>query len=520
MNQQPISLQKGAYSPGLANLFLAGLAGYDLRLLPHYAGVLLDHEQKRLVRIGVSVLIPSFLGFWTSFYLFAPFIGDFPTHLLAALAFALLLLVFDCIIVTTLHKAKIFGVVIRLAMSLCIGVVVSEPALLMFYNKTINARIENQLAGQKAADKARLDAELASAKADVSAVDGKLQALQAALVNYSEKNIANLRYKEVEESKHQLLSQLNENKKSQAGQLSSQLDGLESKRKLKREEVEAKMLEMSAEEGGKRASGKAGHGPFWKKLKGELAVLKEDVLGLDKQIKMLENQIMAVQTSKDDEKRINGQFAGPKAVSASLTADEQAEKDRLQKEADAATIQLDGYSGRVKRLETEIGGLNDQYSLAKHDDSLTQTRALYEIAAENQVLLIKIMAFFLLIFFIDVAPVIVKLTVKTDYDDYLKQLLQQKISENLAGNAAYQADCLNAATEKFDRLYQFSEHLTGCLDHTQKNHAHEKTLHRQANLEMRGLIKRLEEPDRAALPFSVWRWFGGVRDVLKLKKRA
>lgn len=493
-----ITRNQRGYAPSMLDRFLAGLAGYDLRLLPEYAGSLAEHEKKKLVRIGTSVFIPSFFGFWTALYFFSSFIADYQRLVFAALAFALLLLVVDCVIVTTLSKTKLSGLLIRIAMSICIGIVVSEPALLFLYQKTINAHIAAQLATEKSAAEQKLNSDLAAANQKLAITEERLQTLRKDLGNYSERKIANLRFMEAEESKKVRLNVIAADKKQQIAEKKNTIDELQAARKNKSNEIESKMLEMKEEESGKRASGKAGRGPFWEKLNGELTVLKKEAADLDKQIKNAGKEIAAIQADKGAEKQIAAQFtkspAAEPASAPSLTKTEQAAKTLLEQESALFAEQQAEYRKNIDRLEQELAGLDAAYALSTRNDSLTQTQALYEIAAANPVLLVKIFALFFLIFFIDTAPVLVKLTVQTGYEDYLKRLAQQDFAENRERDLVYVQDSINAATEKFNQLERFSRHLTAGLQQAsadRKGYAHERTLQREARRLMDGLIKRL-----------------------------
>ena len=110
--------------------FVAGLAGYDLNLLYKYAGPEAEHERNRLVRIGASVVIPAVLSFFTALLFLRPYVGSPMTRALAAMTTALVVLIIDCIIVTTFSRNGGFVTIVRVAISLCMGVVFAEPLLL------------------------------------------------------------------------------------------------------------------------------------------------------------------------------------------------------------------------------------------------------------------------------------------------------------------------------------------------------------------------------------------------------
>jgi hypothetical protein len=52
------------------------------------------------------------------------------------------------------------------------------------------------------------------------------------------------------------------------------------------------------------------------------------------------------------------------------------------------------------QIEHDLAALPEKYSLSTHNDTLAQTRALYEILAEDPFLKIKVGAIFLLLFLI------------------------------------------------------------------------------------------------------------------------
>jgi hypothetical protein len=198
------------------------------------------------------------------------------------------------------------------------------------------------------------------------------------------------------------------------------------------------------------------------------------------------------------------------------------EKTRLQAEVKELTSEQTLYRQLVDDLEKELAGLTIKYALSNRDDSLAQTQVLYQIAAENPVLLVKVCALFLLIFFIDTVPTLVKLTVQTGYDDYLKALSQQKLQASLADNLAYDQECAHAAIEKINKLNQYARHLTDSLNATpavSRRYPHERVLHDEAYRSMKLLARQLAQLEYPSPSFSMWRWLSSLPTAIKTKFR-
>lgn len=509
------------YSPSPFSLVVAGMAGYDLRLLPAYLpDLLIDHEHKKLLRIGLSVFIPSFFGFISAYYLFGKYLHTPYILFLSATAFALLLLVVDCIIVTTLSKATRLGLFIRLAMSVCIGIVVSEPVLLVLYEKTINARIEAELGAEKSQAETDLNAKLTAARADLSSTQTGLATKIALLANYSDDKIIHIRALEAEKRKKELLISAADSKKPIIAEQQAIFDGLQSQRAAKNLAIENKLLEMDQEAEGKRGSGKAGRGAHWTLLKSELTTLKREEAALSKQIEAARKRLEALQNPKNEATKPDIDLNARINTVAQLTPEEQTAKTALAADISVLGQKKSDYQATVNRLEAELAGLSQKYAPDTRDDSLTATRVLYQIALENPVLFIKVMALFGLIFFIDTVPTLVKLTVKTAYDDYLRQVSQQNLEQNKDRNHAYDQECAYQAEEKFAKLNQHSQRLTAGLNATslkKTSYPHERILHTEAYRSMHLLANQLTQPEAPRTSFAIWRGMGGLWTALKVK---
>ncbi|MCX7099597.1 MAG: DUF4407 domain-containing protein [Methylococcales bacterium] len=513
--------RKTSNPPSWLSLQIAGLAGYDLMVIPDYCpDSLIEHERKKLFRIGLSVFIPSFFGFICSYYLFGKYIHQPLALFLSATAFALLLLVVDCIIVTTLSKASLLGLFIRLAMSICIGIVVSEPALLVLYEKTITARIESELSTEKTQEETSLNGKLGVARTDLTKTQADLLSKNAQFANYSDDKIAHIRAMENEKRKKERLASLADSKKPLIAEQQSVLEGLLSQRTAKGQEIENKLLEMDQEAEGKRGSGKAGKGSHWTNLKQELTTLKKEETALNKKIDAANKELALIQDTSKDASQLNEEFKGRLNGVAKLTAEEQTAKTALAGDISALQQKQTDYRNTVDRIESELAGLGKKYATDTRDDSLTATRVLYQIAQENPVLLIKVLSLFGLIFFIDTIPTLVKLTVKTGYEDFLKQQSQKIQLANQTNNTAYDQECNIAATDKFNKLDQLSQHLSARLAQTSpqgQRYPHEKILHHEAHRLMATLANQLAQLEPAGASISVRRKFGLFWTSLKTK---
>ena len=107
----------------------------------------------------------------------------------------------------------------------------------------------------------------------------------------------------------------------------------------------------------------------------------------------------------------------PNALAAgTLTVAEASDRDRLQTEIADYQSNVAAIQHEQQLIEHDLAALPEKYSLSTHNDTLAQTRAFYEILAEDPFLKIKVGAIFLPLFLVDVTPTLIKLTVRTRYD--------------------------------------------------------------------------------------------------------
>lgn len=442
--------------------FLAGLAGYDLSLVPQYAGQEVEHECKKLIRIGASVLIPSFFGFGTAYFYFGPYLESPISKLFCALAVSLILLVVDCVIVTTLSKSNLFGLFIRIAMSICLSIVLSEPALLFLFQKTIDTRIQQELDFGRIQKEQELADSLKTANDGLAKVVSDLRALRKQLDEFSVEAIAEQRGLDIQKRKSERLVRIEARKQRQIEAQHKILADLETQVRVKSDAIESKMLEMQNEDEGRRRSRKQGRGPFWLKLDRERKQLVDEKKALDQRIADAKLEIERIRSDTSDENKVEEEFdalmiSEPAAIE--LSEDEKERKEVLRKEFDILNERQNFFREMVASREQEIGVLSEKFDLSARTDSLTQTRTLLVIAFESPVMFIKILSLFFLVFFIDTAPVFIKLTAKTGYDDYLKSLARQRSLLSSRELDEYHMAAIASAKKVNDQVMDYKDHM-------------------------------------------------------------
>jgi hypothetical protein len=474
----------------------------------------------------MSVLVPSIFGFWAVNFLLSTYIKDTFVVLLASLCFSLLLLVIDSTIVTTLSKTRGGGLLIRIAISICLGIVVSEPATLFIFSKSINEHIENKLGGEKKSAHEKLNTELLNTKSMVSNVENKLNSLKSKRSNYNEDRVKESRFIENLNIKNGNLKTIAESKAKRISVLNEKISQLEGNRKEKAIEIEKQLLEMEKEEQGKRASGRGGKGEHWEVLNKGYISLRHDELVIQKQIVQTQNSITEIQGDNSAESKVNETFSAKqyfaKTGTSILNDDEQKEKEHLDIEIDNYKKQQNEYLNKILELESKISNLDSKFEFKPDNyDSISQTNALYEIATENLVLKVKILGLFFFVFFMDSAAVIAKITVQTLYDDGIRHTYQETLSDYLQGTANYARNCRDIIEGNFNELNNLSTRLTSDLNNTNppdRRYHHENTLHQAAKNWMNRLYRQLDAPeDLNASSNPLWQWFQVLWSAIKAK---
>ena len=460
------------YSVGPVSRFLAGLAGYDLYLLPQYAGPEIEHERRKLVRIGASVGIPAVLGFFTAFLFLSPYVESLPVRLIGALLTSLFILWIDCVIVTTLMKSSRFGTVVRLLISVCLGFVIAEPLLNSLYAKTINAHITTKLHNERTDRESRYKADLKKYEDDTARINRGMSEDQARLERYSTGNIALEHFRQAAARKDELSQGIHAQKSQEIDRLTARKKQIFEQRQAKQKEIESKLIEMQAEREGRRSSKTPGRGSVYSLLQSEWNRLTAERQALDEQIIALERSSTAVLNDRTELNNIESQFIAVVRPSGSpessvLTPEEQGEKRRLEAQLESYRASLAIIQSQQKLTALEMQRLPQDFTLSTRDDSLAQTAALYEVLAENWFLKLKVTALFLMLFLADVTPVLVKLTVKTGYDDYLQSLAREQLIRDAASRDAFHQSLTTSIERNITRLMSFCIKATYELSRSQ-----------------------------------------------------
>lgn len=446
-----------ADSSGLFRRIVAGLAGYDLQLVPLYAGTDAEHERKRLVRIGMSVAVPAFLMLFTTFFGLASSVEVLPTRIVFSIMASLLFLVIDSIVVTTLTKNSGMGTLVRILISVCMGIVVTEPILTLLYSKTIDAHITSTVEYEREERLGIYSAQLHKDDEASARDQGELKNDLQGLAELTPDAAAAHRQIAQQERNDDIARRARASQDQELANLYAQRTPLEAQKSQLDGQIEAKNVAMLHESQGKGPSGVPGHGDVYKAMQAALRGLTDDrdritalIAGLDAKIDARlhdsAREAQAATPSGSDDVEQSG------VGSDGLTTDEHLKKEALEADVDAVRIDLAQLRDDRERTNQAIARLPDEFSLSKRNDTLAQTAALYEILAANWFLRIKVTALFLLLFLADIAPVVIKLTVVTGYERYFKTLLaKQYVQDAPIFDAHHYAVC-TAGTRKINRL--------------------------------------------------------------------
>ncbi|MGH8553018.1 MAG: DUF4407 domain-containing protein, partial [Methylococcales bacterium] len=380
--------------------------------------------------------------------------------------------VVDCVIVTTLSKTNLFGLFIRVAMSICLSIVLAEPALLFLFQKTIDTRIQEELDVGRNQKEKELNDSLKTANEGLARVVNNLRDLRRQLDEFSVQAVAQQRTREIQKRKTERLALIAGKKQRQIDGKKKLLADLEAKVQAKGGEIEAKMLEMQSEDEGRRRSRKQGQGPFWRKLDGERSQLEEERKALEQQIVAAKAEVDQIRADNTDETKVDEQFDDlliSESATVELSEDEKERKEIVRKEFEILTERQNFFRDMVAAKEIEIGKLADKFDISARTDSLTQTKTLLVIAFESPVMFIKILSLFFLVFFIDTAPVFIKLTAKTGYDEYLKSLARQRTLQATRELDEYLAAAIASAKKINDQMMDYKDHMNVVLSRSNGN---------------------------------------------------
>jgi hypothetical protein len=452
--------------------FLAALAGYDLNLVPQYAGEDEEHERKRLVRIGASVTVPALVAFFTTCFFLAPLVPSLPARIVASALVAGVILMIDCIVVTTLVKSNVFNTLPRVVLSVCMSLVIAEPVMLFLYQNSIGAKIQQHLYDERADRELRYSAVLqkyqqAYAQASASMAD-TLQKLKG----YDTTNIGTQRVEEgltrkiaavaaVESAKHRAVEPLQLQKREAEDELQERTREIE------------RLTERMAHENNGESSARAGQGPIYSIVLAARQATEAQVLKLRGRIQTIDTEIGAVYSDRAAEvaldRQLTAKLSSRNTASAVLTPEELADKERLVADLNVSRHNLATIVQEEQMIMGERLSLRADYMLSKHSDVLAQTAALAEILGKNWLLCIEAGTLFVLLLLIDMTPVLVKLTAKTGYDEYLKSIARARLMEADSRRDRYYELAANTAGMKVQRLCDFRDDV---VDKLTQNFAH------------------------------------------------
>ena len=407
------------------SLFLASLAGFDLHLLEHYTGAESEHERKKLVLIGASVLIPSLLSFFACCFVLTPHVTSLPIRVACSLVVAAFILFLDCVVVVTLSSSGRAGLTARILLSLCLSVAIADPLVAALFGKTIRASIEAQLGAERAAEEKRLNAKLKDEETQASVFNTKIEEGQVKLEAYTPGNIASGRIKQAAVRREEMVSAVRNSKMKEEDELNDQLELLQKQQRELETQIEATLIAMQQERDGKRATKKPGEGPVFLQLRQQLESLRLQHTTLAQQISDVEKRLNSLRNDKAEEIRAASAadvLAAGSAESTQMTPEEQSKREQLVTQMTELTSSLADLQIEAQQTRKEIAELPRKFDLSRRDDPLSQTRALITLAQESPLMLWKIATLMTLLLLFDMTPVLVKLTVSTGYGEYIQSL--------------------------------------------------------------------------------------------------
>jgi predicted RNA binding protein with dsRBD fold (UPF0201 family) len=442
---------------GALSTFFAGLAGYDLQLISQYAGSRARHERLKLVAIGISVLVPTILGFFTSFLYFEPHLHGLAARVVFSLIVSLIILLVDCLIVRTLSRSSVAGVLARILMSVCLGFVIAEPLVLALYEKTINAHIVEGLNRDRKARGESYQRELDQIQRDIEATTSRMLEESDGLKKFSSEQRLDALRDRLAAKQDDALTALRIRKQADIDQLNATKSGLQTELSTVTTTIESKLVIMQQEIEGKRESNKPGKGHVYLLLQDEVNRLRGDKQRLEGEIQAIDGSLRQLQSDRSNEARLQEVAeAQIQSLDASklgeLSLEDRLNRERLESSIAQEKRSLDTLNERKKQIESEFTHLPKEFALSQRNDPLEQTRALYEILWANAFLRVKVAALFLLLFLCDVTPVIIKLTAKTGYDDYQMELDREHVRNYAAERDAQHEEKTKEAIRRIHRV--------------------------------------------------------------------
>lgn len=491
------------YQFGWISLFLAWLASHDLNVVPLYAGRRVKHEGMKLATVGMSVFVPAFMAFFTINLLLAPHMPETSWRLAMSCVLALFVFVIDCLIVRTLSATGTAGLMVRVAITVCLGIVTVDPLVNWIYRESIQAETATQLTTERTTREAELNTKLLDLKQQIDASDQKMAQVQLELRQYSPENLAAQRLRERTTRRNDLLSAARAGKLSEITAIENQKDGLHQRRKQIDDEIEGLLVKLAAERQGLRETRRAGEGDVYTHLKDSIVKLRSEAQRINDRLFALDQRIQSLADDRSSELSIDADMDSAGAgtdASTEPTAAEKLEKKRLDAEVTSLAAAMNTLQKRRQQVEAEILRLPQEFAPGTRDDVLAQTLALSKVLARNEVVRWKALALFVLLFMIDLTPIFVKLVATRNYDWYIKTCELNSVATEARKREAAHADLMDAEDALMERMcksYENSIARLGKLKPEPNASALEKELWNRHGLEERdGLNYRYAETRR------------------------
>lgn len=512
--------------PEIVGRVLAALAGYDLQLVPRYAGADAEHERKRLVRIGASVLIPALLGCFSVFLLLGSYAVVMPARIVMATIAALLILLIDSIVVTTLSRRGGAGVLLRLVIAACMAMVTTEPLLLCLYSKSIDAHITAKFDADLRSREQAYVVERDSLESDAARLGKRQSADLSQLQNFAPEHIALYRINRLTTQRAELLAKLRAQQSKELDTLNKMQGGLYGAREKIQGQIDGIVSALHQEEAGLGASGRRGAGPVFSALEKDLRLLESELAELNARVAAVDAEIDATIRNGPMEKVLQRNLTAitndsPSTSAGSLSPEEAQEKRTLETEIAGLGVAL----AETRRQQQQVGfaleRLPRDLALSTRGDTLARTEALYELISDNWLVGTKVGALFLLLFLIDMAPVIIKLTSRAGYEEYLRSVTAERRAKIATTRNAYEEEVLSTGTARMVRLNEFSRIVLAGLPRSGGEEFNLRYMRAISNVE-RAVGRMTDEIIRdtqcgpsetgrtrwRALPRTVWRWWG------------
>jgi hypothetical protein len=337
--------------------------------------------------------------------------------------------------------------------------------LLTVYGKTIAGRLVEQLDGRRTLREHQLDDKLKGLDAQSARSYAQMSADTLKLTEYVPGNAALRRLQAEVEQTNAAAAALDTVKQQKLQKLEKAKEGLEGEQEVRQKKLESVLIEMDRERDGKRDSGKDGKGDVWRSLMAAKAAASMELERVSNRIREVNAQIDSTDNDRSTDTVVVQRLPTESQASASpvgqgLSSDEAAAKEHLEAEIKRLNDSLEAIAVQRDAVWKEKSGLKDEYALPKHDDSLAEFRVLCELIAENPVLRVKVAALFLLVFLIDLTPILAKLTANTGYEKYLRSEARRRSVRAQPDRIKYRSSVTSEGAKTASQLCDYLKNVS------------------------------------------------------------